>query len=94
MSSLLVMAVAVTARWSAGPAARFARGAPGELKAISTPGNAPATVVLADQGKKSAAMEVSERVNRGEQVLVLDLLFFGDNSRRQMNSRTRGYRPR
>lgn len=50
------------------------------LKAISTPAGAPATVVLADAGKKTAAAEISDRVNRGEQVLALDLLFFGDNS--------------
>ena len=50
------------------------------LKGMATPEGAPATVVLMDEGKKSAAVEVSERVNRGEQVLALDLLFFGDNS--------------
>jgi dienelactone hydrolase len=50
------------------------------LKAIATAVNAPATLVLSDAGKKSAAGEVSDRVNRGEQVLALDLLFFGDSS--------------
>ena len=50
------------------------------LKAIATPAGARATVVLADAGKKSTSAEVSDRVNRGEQVLALDLLFFGDDS--------------
>jgi dienelactone hydrolase len=50
------------------------------LKAIAIPDNAPITVVLNDQGKQRAASEVSDRVNRGEQVLALDLLFFGDAS--------------
>lgn len=50
------------------------------LKAIAIPDNAPITVVLNDQGKQRAADEVSDRVNRGEQVLALDLLFFGDAS--------------
>jgi dienelactone hydrolase len=50
------------------------------VKAIATPESAPATVILNDEGKGSAAAEVSERVNRGEQVLALDLLFTGDAS--------------
>ncbi len=48
------------------------------LKAIESPETAPATIVLNDQGKKAAGVEVSDRVNRGEQVLALDLLFTGD----------------
>jgi hypothetical protein len=50
------------------------------LKAIAIPDNAPITVVLNDQGKQRAASAVSDRVNRGEQVLALDVLFFGDAS--------------
>jgi dienelactone hydrolase len=50
------------------------------LEAIAIPDNAPITVVLNDQGKQRAASEVSDRVNRGEQVLALDVLFFGDAS--------------
>jgi dienelactone hydrolase len=50
------------------------------VKAIATPESAPATVILNDEGKGSAAAEVSESVNRGEQVLALDLLFTGDAS--------------
>ena len=48
------------------------------LKAIDAPRDAPATLVLDDRGKKAAVAEVGNRVDRGEQVLALDLLFFGD----------------
>ncbi len=48
------------------------------LKAISSAENAPATIVVDDKGKKASSERVSDRVNRGEQVLALDLLFTGD----------------
>jgi hypothetical protein len=48
------------------------------LKAIDSPESAPVTVVLADGGRKGAAADVSARVNRGEQVLALDVLFVGE----------------
>jgi len=48
------------------------------VKGILTPEKTPVTIVLNDQGRKAAASETSDRVNRGEQVLVLDLTFFGD----------------
>jgi hypothetical protein len=48
------------------------------LKAISAPAAAPVTILLNDKGRKAAANEVSDRVNHGEQVLALDLLFRGD----------------
>jgi dienelactone hydrolase len=48
------------------------------LKGIVTPDRAPVTVVLNDQGRKAAASDISDRVNRDEQVLALDLTFFGD----------------
>ena len=48
------------------------------LKGTVTPENAPVTIVLNDHGRKAAAWEISDRVNRGEQVLALDLTFFGD----------------
>lgn len=48
------------------------------LKAIRSPDNAPVTVTLHDKGKKAAGAQVSDRVNRGEQVLAVDLLFTGD----------------
>jgi len=47
------------------------------MKAISAPSNSPVTIVLADEGYKAAGETVSEHVNRGEQVLALDLLFNG-----------------
>lgn len=47
------------------------------LKGFVTPDKAPVTIVLNDQGRKAAAPDVSERVNRDEQVLALDLTFFG-----------------
>jgi len=48
------------------------------LRAIGVGDHAPVTVILNDGGKKAAGSEVADRVNRGEQVLALDLLFMGD----------------
>jgi dienelactone hydrolase len=48
------------------------------LKGLVTPAKIPVTVVLNDGGKKEAAVEVSDRVNRDEQVLAVDLVFTGD----------------
>ncbi len=48
------------------------------VKGIDAPRDAPVTLVLHDQGRKAAAADVSARVNRDEQVLALDLIFFGD----------------
>jgi len=48
------------------------------LKATASPTSAPVTVILADGGRKTAAAQVAARVNRGEQVLALDLLFTGE----------------
>lgn len=55
------------------------------LKEVSTPASAPLTVVLNDGGRKDAANaiwdqapEVADRMERGEQVLVVNLLFTGD----------------
>jgi len=50
------------------------------VKAITTSDQAPATLMLHDQGKKGLSEAVSDRVNRGEQVLALDVLFTGDES--------------
>ena len=47
-------------------------------KAIDSPNDAPATIVLNDKGKKAAASVVSDLLNRGEQVLAVDLVFTGD----------------
>jgi len=48
------------------------------LKGVVSSSEAPATIVLDDRGKKAAAAVVSDRVNRDEQVLALDLIFTGD----------------
>src|SRR5438034_1153912 len=48
------------------------------LRGTAAPGDAPATIVLDDRGKKEAGEIVSDRVNRDEQVLALDLLFNGE----------------
>lgn len=48
------------------------------LKPIASPQDSPLTLVLNDQGKKEAGHEVADRVNRGEQVLAVDLLFTGE----------------
>jgi dienelactone hydrolase len=53
------------------------------LKAIEAPLNAPATILLNDKGRKAAAEAVSDRVNRGEQVLALELFFNGSMSPQQ-----------
>ena len=50
------------------------------VKAIGIPDNAPIAIVLNDKGKKESATLTSDHVNRGEQVLAIDLLFFGDAS--------------
>jgi dienelactone hydrolase len=47
------------------------------LKAIPAPSDATISIVLADEGYRAAGNVVSEHVNRGEQVLALDLLFNG-----------------
>jgi len=48
------------------------------LKGIVTPEKTPVTIVLNDGGKKAAHVEVSDAVNRDEQVLAVDLMFTGD----------------
>jgi dienelactone hydrolase len=48
------------------------------LNAIGIGDHAPVTVILSDAGKKAAGQEVSDRINRGERVLALDLLYTGD----------------
>ena len=48
------------------------------LKAIASPPDAPATIVLHDRGFAAAASQVSELLNQGGQVLALDLIFTGN----------------
>jgi dienelactone hydrolase len=57
------------------------------LKEIPTPAQAPLTLVLNDKGVHAAGEEawdrlpeVADRIERGEQVLVLDLVFTGDSA--------------
>jgi dienelactone hydrolase len=47
------------------------------LKSIEASAKTPATLVLNDRGKQESALDVSDRVNRGEQVLAFDPLFTG-----------------
>jgi hypothetical protein len=48
------------------------------LRPVSAPADAPLTIVLQDERRAGAAAIVAERLSRGEQVLALDLLFFGE----------------
>jgi hypothetical protein len=48
------------------------------FKPIDAPDTTPATIVLDDKGKRATADPVTDRLNRGEQVLALDLPFQGD----------------
>jgi len=50
------------------------------LKALASADTCPATVVLHDKGRRASAEVVSDRINRGEQVLAVDLLFTGDGT--------------
>jgi dienelactone hydrolase len=47
-------------------------------RAVAT--DAPLTILLNDKGYKASAQDVAERVNRGEQVLAFEPLFFGSTS--------------
>ena len=48
------------------------------LRAISTQQGARATIILNDKGKAASGAEVSDRVNRGENVFAIDLFLHGD----------------
>jgi hypothetical protein len=50
------------------------------LKANTSPADAPIAVVLNDKGRQDSSALVSDCINRGEQVLALDVLFTGDAS--------------
>jgi dienelactone hydrolase len=69
------------------------------LQPIGAPQNAPITIVLDDQGQAESAALVADRINRGEQVLALDLSFTGsawkaeDNWLLQQVIGTQGERP-
>jgi hypothetical protein len=48
------------------------------LKALSSRDDAPATIVLDDAGRGQTGSEAADRLNRGEQVLALDLALLGE----------------
>jgi dienelactone hydrolase len=48
------------------------------MSGIATRGDAPATIVLDDAGRAQAGTVAAERLNRGEQVLAVDLAFQGE----------------
>jgi dienelactone hydrolase len=50
------------------------------LAGSSTPRDAPVTIILNDKGYKASAQNIADRINRGEQVLALEPLFFGSTT--------------
>ena len=69
------------------------------LKALSSKDDAPATIVLDDAGRGQTGNEAAERLNRGEQVLALDIALLGEawsereTRRLQQNLNGLGERP-
>jgi hypothetical protein len=47
------------------------------MKGLTSRADAPATILLHDGGRSQSTAAAAERVNRGDQVLVLDLAFVG-----------------
>ncbi len=54
-------------------------------KGIATGEGAPASILLLDEGKANAGQRASDRINRGEQVLVVDLILTGEAQPRRRN---------
>jgi dienelactone hydrolase len=50
------------------------------LAGSSTPAGAPVTIIVNDRGFKASAQNIVDRINRGEQVLALEPLFFGSTT--------------
>ncbi len=50
------------------------------FRSVNAPDNAPTVIIMADAGMPSTTVDVANQVNRGRRVLVLDPLFFGENS--------------
>jgi hypothetical protein len=50
------------------------------FRSVNAPDNAPTVIIIADAGMPSTTVDVANQVNRGRRVLVLDPLFFGQNS--------------
>jgi hypothetical protein len=55
-------------------------------KGIATGDGAPASILLLDEGKAKAGQRASDRINRGEQVLVVDLILTGEAQPRRRNA--------
>ena len=55
-------------------------------KAIATADDAPASILLLDQGKSKAGQQASDRINRGEQILAADLILTGEAQPRRRNT--------
>ncbi len=55
-------------------------------KGIATGEGAPASILLLDEGKANASQPASDRINRGEQVLVVDLILTGEAQPRRRNA--------
>ncbi len=49
------------------------------FRSVTAPESAPTTILIADAGMPSTMVEVANDVDRGQRVLVLDPLFFGQN---------------
>jgi hypothetical protein len=47
------------------------------LSSVSAPEDAPATILLNDDGYKASGKDAKERIDRGDQVLALDTIFNG-----------------
>jgi hypothetical protein len=50
------------------------------FSSASAPESAPITILISDKGMESTVDDVGDDVSRGQRVLVLDPLFFGDNT--------------
>ena len=55
-------------------------------KGIATGEGAPASILLLDEGKAKASQRASDRINRGEQVLAVDLILTGEAQPRRRNA--------
>ena len=55
-------------------------------KGIVTPEGAPASILLLDEGKAKAGPQASDRINWGEQVLIVDLILTGEAQPQRRNT--------
>ncbi len=49
------------------------------FRSVTVPENSPTTILISDAGMPSTMVDVADEVDRGQRVLVLDPLFFGQN---------------